>query len=170
MLDEFAPLQRFEDIIRADGWTSLFPALDELSQAVIGHKLFSCSIFRMSGSESGVAARVYSSDLKNYPVSGLKEIVPNRWTEQVILGRQTFVANSVEDFADVFPDHAFIKSLGLGSVVNLPVIFRGDFIGTVNLLHEAGYYSDVHIENLDRLVLPALMAFEVSPKALCGRD
>lgn len=164
MPDDIAPLERFGDIVSTSGWTSLFPALEELCQTCVGHKLFSCSAFRMDGPESGVAARIYSNDTVNYPVSGLKDIVPNRWTEQVIVRRKTFVENSVAGFSDVFPDHQLIASLGLGSVVNLPVILRGDFIGTVNMLHDAGYYTKARLENLGRLLLPTLLTFKVSPE------
>ena len=115
-----APLARFARTVRSDGWTNLFPALEELCQACIGHKLFSVSEFRLTGPESGVAARIYTSDSRNYPLSGLKEIVPNRWTGRVIREREVFVANSVEGFSDVFPDHEMIAALGLGSVINLP--------------------------------------------------
>lgn len=165
MLDETTALQRFDAVIRTDRWTSLFPALDELCQASIGHRLFSCSVFQMNGPESGLASRIYTSDSQNYPLSSLKTIVPNRWTDQVIIRRETFVANSVDGFADVFPDHAFIASLGLGSVINLPLIFRGNFIGTVNMLHEAGYYTEERVERARQLAIPALLAFEVSPEA-----
>lgn len=165
MFNEKVPYERFANAVRNDGWTSLFPALEELCQAYVGHRLFSCSIFRMNGPESGVAARIYTNDPVNYPLSGLKEIVPNRWTRQVISERKIFVANTVEGFSDVFPDHEIIASLGLGSVVNLPIILRGSFIGTVNMLHEAGHYTQERLARLDQLALPALLTFEVSPEA-----
>ncbi len=165
MLDEIAPLRRFDEVVRTKNWTSLFPALDELCADLVGHKLFSCSVFDMTGSQKGVAARVYTSDPANYPVSGLKEIVPNRWTDIVIRQRKVFVANSVEGFADVFPDHALIASLGLGSVVNLPILLRGAFIGTLNMLHEPGFYSQDRLRDLDQLTLPALLTFELSPES-----
>lgn len=159
MPDLSAPVRKFGETAATEDWTSLFPALDRLSQDLVGHRLFSCSAFRMRSDEDGVAARIYSSDEANYPTSGLKEIVPNRWTDHVIRGRRVFVANSVAGFEDVFPDHAFIASLGLGSVINLPVILKGAFIGTVNLLHETGYYTDKRLARLDHVTLPALLAF-----------
>lgn len=158
-LDTTIALKRFDDTLKHASWISLFPALDDLFQASIGHLLFSCSAFRMSGPEQGVAARTYSSDPDNYPVSGLKDIVPNRWSDIVIRRREPFVANTVEGFADVFPDHKLIASLGLGSVVNIPVILRGDFIGTVNLLHETGYFKDDRLKVIQLLSLPAVLAF-----------
>jgi hypothetical protein len=30
--------------------------------------------------------------------------------------------------------------LGLGSVLNLPIVFQGRCLGTMNLLHQAGWY------------------------------
>jgi hypothetical protein len=50
-------------------------------------------------------------------------------------------------------------------VINLPLIFRGNFIGTVNMLHEAGYYTEERVERAKQLAIPALLAFEVSPEA-----
>jgi hypothetical protein len=160
--DTSPPLARFETAARSAGWTSLFPALQDLCQATIGHRLFSCSSFCMDGPQSGVAARVHTSDAVHYPQSGLKEIQRNRWTEQVVARHQVFVANDVAGFADVFPDHDLIASLGLGSVVNLPVILRGAFIGTVNMLHEPGYYTAERLRALPSLGVPALLAFSVA--------
>ncbi len=160
-----APLARFARTVRSDGWTNLFPALEELCQACIGHKLFSVSEFRLTGPESGVAARIYTSDSRNYPLSGLKEIVPNRWTGRVIREREVFVANSVEGFSDVFPDHEMIAALGLGSVINLPVVLGGEFIGTVNLLHAPGHYIDDRLAKLDQLALPAVLSFAIDRDA-----
>ncbi|MCE0507313.1 GAF domain-containing protein [Roseivivax sp. GX 12232] len=162
MLNAVDPLTQFADVVAGKGWTSLFPALEKHSQATIGHILFSCSVFRKAPGANWVAARVYSNDEKNYPTSGLKEIVPTRWTELVISQGKTFVANSVEQFSDVLADHVKIESMGLGSVVNLPVVVCGQFIGTVNLLHEAGYYTGARVSDLSTLTLPALLSFQLS--------
>ncbi|WP_116087490.1 GAF domain-containing protein [Tropicimonas sp. IMCC34011] len=165
MLDAADPLNQFTDVVAAEGWTSLFPALEEFSQAKIGHILFSCSVFQKASGTTWVAARVYSNDEENYPTSGLKEILPTRWTELVIAERKTFVANSVAEFADVLADHAKIESLGLGSVVNLPIFYRGEFVGTVNLLHKPGYYTESREAKIPTLVLPSLLAFQASKEA-----
>lgn len=160
--DATQALDRFDAAVRAPGWTSLFPALEELFRTTLGHRLFSCSAFRMEGTGKGVAARVFSSDTINYPISGLKDIVPNRWSDIVINRQDTFVANSVAGFSDVFPDHQLIASLGLGSVVNLPVVLQGEFVGTVNILHETGYYTEQRLQGLGRLRLPSALAFVLS--------
>lgn len=158
------PVQLFTQALAADGGPGPFAALDALCQSLVGHRLFSCSRFDLD-SGSGTAARVYTSDEASYPTSGLKEIVPNRWTETVLDRHETFVANSVEGFADVFPDHAFIASLGLGSVVNLPVILRGKMLGTVNILHVAGHFDAARLERLGPIGPAALLAFVLDRQA-----
>jgi hypothetical protein len=72
---------------------------------------------------------------------------------------QTFVANSVDGFSDVFPDHVLIASLGLGSVVNVPVIVRGRFLGTVNILHEGSYFRPDRLEALEKVEAASQIAF-----------
>jgi GAF domain-containing protein len=161
-LPESPALTRFAQTVQAPGWTSLFPALALLCAEVAGHRLFTCSVFRLSGPETGLSARVYSSDQASYPVSGLKPVTPNRWTGIVIGEGRPFVANTVAGFVDVFPDHAFIAALGLGSVVNLPLIRGGQFLGTVNLLHQAGYFTPARLAALGQVTLPALLAFALS--------
>jgi hypothetical protein len=39
-----------------------------------------------------------------------------------------------------FNDHETILALGLGSALNIPVVFEGRCLGTMNLLHQAGWY------------------------------
>ena len=56
-----------------------------------------------------------------------------------------------------FADHELIISLGLESIVNLPVRWQGQVLGTLNLLHGPGYYSDASVA-LGRLLTPHLVA------------
>lgn len=153
------PMSDYARTLRTAAGDGAFAALDRLCQAIIGHRLFSCSRFEMDGQGGGTAARIYTSDEANYPTSGLKEVVPNRWTRIVIDRHDTFVANTVEGFSDVFPDHVLIASLGLGSVVNLPVVLSGSLLGTVNILHEAGHFTPDRMAALGQLEVAAQLAF-----------
>lgn len=155
-----SPVSEFIANTASAGWNNLFPALDRFCNQSVGHKLFSCSIFEIDAVGNGTAARIYTSDEESYPVSGLKDMVANRWTKLVVEQHETFVANSIAEISDVFPDYEKIASLGLGSVINLPVIFKGQFLGTVNMLHDEGYYTEERLEAVNELFLPALVAFK----------
>src|ERR1700730_11620808 len=113
-------------------------ALEAIFRQEVGVKLFTVMEF---DAELGLARRLYSSDPENYPVSGSKPLTPGPWSQCVIDERKLFVANDIDAIADVFPDFELIRSLGCESVVNVPAVFADEVIGTVNILHGAGYYT-----------------------------
>lgn len=127
--------------------------LEDLARTVPGHRLFTVMTVDMA---AGLARRAYTSHPSEYPVSGTKPIERNRWFEIVHGQRQSFVANSIEDIATVFPDHALIASLGCGSVLNLPVVLKNDLVATINMLDEPGHYTPERVKEAEALLtLPA---------------
>jgi GAF domain-containing protein len=133
----------------ASGWK----ALEDLAQSLVGHKLFTVMTVDMA---AGLSRRAYSNQPAAYPVSGTKPIPDNRWFDIIHRQRQTFVANTIEDIATVFPDHQLIDSLGCGSVVNLPVVLEGELVATINLLHAAGHYTPERVATAEvQLAVPA---------------
>ena len=133
----------------ASGWK----ALEDLAQSIVGHKLFTVMAVDMA---AGLSRRAYSNQPAAYPVSGTKPIPDNRWFDIIHRHRRTFVANTIEDIATVFPDHELIASLGCGSVVNLPVVLEGDLVATINLLHAAGHYTPDRVAAAEtELAIPA---------------
>ena len=134
----------------------IFAALESLVQTEVGAVIFSCSTFDL---RSGQSRRIYTNLPLIYPVSGLKEIIPNIWTKQVLDGGKSFVANTIEQIRQVFPDHEIIEKLGCGAVVNMPVFLAGQFLGTVNVLHRTQYYQPPLVQKLHDLRLAAMLAF-----------
>jgi hypothetical protein len=97
--------------------------------------------------------RAYTSHPEQYPAQGTKPLTHDAWHSQVIAGRETFVANSAAAFETVFFDHALITSLGLGSAVNIPVSDDGgQVLATVNLLAEAGHFTQAKLGVYQALV------------------
>jgi hypothetical protein len=125
-------------VSEAKGSESGWKALEDLAQRVVGHKLFTVMTVDMA---AGLARRAYSNHPAAYPVSGTKPIHHDSWFDIVHGQRRSFVANTIEDIAKVFPDHELIASLGCGSVLNLPVVLEGDLVATINLLHAPGHYT-----------------------------
>ncbi|HLW91291.1 MAG TPA: GAF domain-containing protein [Roseiarcus sp.] len=146
-------------------------ALQNIFRQEVGARLFTVMTFNAS---TGLSQRVHSSHPREYPVSGFKPLSVGLWSRTVIDKRQTFVANTIEAIAEVFPDYELIRSLGCESVVNLPVIFADAVIGTVNILDVAGYYTPdrvATIESLAPFAAPALLAARLAgPQPDARRD
>ena len=126
-------------------------ALCELTERTIGVRLFTLMTFDR---QKGLAKRVYSNMPDDYPVSGTKEVDSNLWTDHVLDGRKTFVANTIDEIASVFPDFELIRSLGCESCINVPVEVCGAVLGTLNCLHGKGYYNDDRVRAAETLKLP----------------
>ena len=115
-----------------------FRALDAALGAVLGHMLFTVLIHHEATRES---ARVYTNQPAAYPVGGRKPLRETAWGRQVIGERRAFIGRTVADIVEHFPDHALIRSLGCGAVLNLPVVWNDRLLGTINLLHEEHWYD-----------------------------
>ena len=131
-------------------------ALGRLAQSHVGTRLFTLMTF---DEDTGHGHRFHSSMPEIYPVSGRKPIPRGIWFETVIERREVFVANSIEDIADVFPDHELIRSIGCESVLNIPVWNEDTILGTVNCLDRAGAYGPDRVAAAADLRLPAIPCF-----------
>ncbi len=143
----------FVRAIAARGATveTAFEALWALTRDTVGVKLFTVMTHDAT---RGMAQRIYSNMPDAYPVSGTKPANETDWTRQVITNKQTFVANDIEGIAAVFSDHELIRSLGCESVINVPITIGGKVMGTINCLHEAGYYTRERVGASEALKLP----------------
>ena len=142
---------------------ALFSALDAALGAILGHRLF--TLMRYDAA-SGDSERVYTTHPAQYPVGGRKPLNPTPWTEQVLRRRQPYLGRTFADVRAVFFDHALIASLGCGSVLNVPVAWDGRSLGTINLLHEEGWYDagDAGLGLLfAALAVPAYLTLENAP-------
>ena len=147
-------------IAEATNAEAAFAALQQLTQATVGAKLFTYMTVDMA---SELARRAYTSDPANYPTSGTKPITYGPWFEVVHTERRFFVANTIADIAAVFPDYELIDSLGCQSVVNMPVILHGELVGTVNMLDVAGHYTVERVQTIkDVLSIPAKLAAKIA--------
>jgi hypothetical protein len=117
----------------------LWAALDAALGVVIGHKLFTVLRFHADSRES---ERCYTNQPVAYPVGGRKPFNESAWSRQVFGERRPYIGRTAEDIRTVFFDHALIASLGYDAVLNVPVAHDGRVLGTLNLLHEAGWYDD----------------------------
>jgi hypothetical protein len=130
-----------------------YAAVDALVQQVIGHRLF--TLMRVDESRTEVE-RVYSSNVTAYPVGGRKQKRGTPWSRVVLDRGEVFVARTPEEIRAAFADHALIESLGVSAIMNVPIAWAGRSIGTMNILHEAGWFTEQH-ESTGRLIAPFLV-------------
>jgi hypothetical protein len=133
-----------------------FRAVDAALAATTGHILFTILIHhpRLRQSE-----RFYTNMPEAYPVGGRKPVTDSAWMKRVIGEGEPYIGRTREDIKEVFYDHELIWSLGCESVINMPVRWAGHTVGTLNLLHRAGWYdeSDLPVTRLfAHLALPAM--------------
>lgn len=130
---------RFEqDLSAAKTADEAYGALDTLVRSTVGVNLFTVMTMDLDAME---ARRVFTSDEDKYPVTGTKEITKDRWYNHVVTEEKTFVANTLEDIATVFPDAKLVGSMGLGSVVNIPIRENGTLVATVNISDAEHHYT-----------------------------
>lgn len=157
------PRETFEtELAAATAPDTAFAALHRLADALVGARLFTVMTI---DAEAGLARRAYTSHPEDYPATGTKPIEQNAWYRVVSVEGRPFVANTIEEIAEVFPDHSVIASLGCASVINLPVILAGRFAGTINLLDAAGHFTPERQTIARRdLTLPAMAALALATR------
>ena len=134
-----------------------FRALERAMGAVIGHKLFTVLVHYPKARES---ERRYTNQPAAYPVGGRKPVTTSAWTERLFVEQRPYIGKSAQDIREVFFDHELILSLGCASVLNVPVAWNGRTLGTINLLHEAGWYDEADVpiaQTFAALAAPALL-------------
>ena len=155
-----SPLETLADCLEKPGQPeTLFEALEQQTKTLVGHKLF--TLLYVDGLE---VARVYSSNTSAYPVFGRKPMGPTPWGKLVMEGRQPYLGKDAASIRWAFFDHELIASLGLGSVINIPVVYNGETIGTMNLLDAEHHYTQAHV------LLVAALAPSLIPAFLLARS
>ncbi len=153
-------MNEIESVLAAHAETAqpeaTFRAVDAALAASPGHILFTILIHHPALEQS---ERFYSNMPGPYPVGGRKPVNQTAWMRKVVHGGEAYIGRTKEDIRDVFYDHELIWSLGCESVLNMPVRWRGQTLGTLNLLHRAGHYTEAHVAHvklLAHLALPAM--------------
>ncbi len=116
----------------------LYCRLEEISGEVLGHRLF--TIMRHDP-DCAEVERVHSNMPAVYPVGGRKRKKDTAWSDHVLGAMKVFRGADAVSIRAAFDDYETILGLGLGSALNVPVVAHGRCIGTMNLLHEPGWYQ-----------------------------
>ncbi len=119
-----------------------FAAIDKAVAAAIGHTLFTILIHHPALNES---ERFYTNMPDAYPVGGRKTTSTAPLMKLILGEGKPYIGYTRDDIVANFGDHELILSLGCESVLNMPLVWNGQAIGSMNLLHRANYYSEADI-------------------------
>lgn len=119
-----------------------FAAVENAANKFIGQVLFTVMAFDERAMQ---VQRIYSNNPEAYPPGGKKDKRETQWGRHVLQKGRPFIGLNSEDIRANFNDHELIMGLGLGSVLNVPVRVCGRTIGTMNLLHKPGFYSELDL-------------------------
>ncbi len=136
----------------------LYTAVDALVQRAIGHRLFTLMRFHEATME---VERVHSSNTRAYPVGGRKPKRGTPWGQVVLDQGEVFIARDADEVRRAFDDHALIFSLGIESIMNVPIGFCGRRLGTMNIANEAHWFREEDAEAgrlIAALLVPAFLA------------
>ncbi len=136
---------------------TLYRALDAETKRLVGHRLF--TLLYVDGQE---VARVYSNTPAAYPVFGRKPMGPTPWGAHVLEGRKPYLGRDMAAIRWAFFDHELIASLGCGSVINIPIVYDGMTIGTMNLLDAEHHYTEADVPKVAALAPVLIPAFLIA--------
>tara|TARA_B100002019_G_scaffold292048_1_gene314009 strand:+ start:577 stop:1068 length:492 start_codon:yes stop_codon:yes gene_type:complete len=145
--ENIAYLQKLKSLNKESGL--IFNSLDNILNDFIGHKLFTILKFDKINSK---LERIYTSNPREYPLQGKKDVIRNFWQVQVLEKGIAYIGYNSQDIKNSFSDFDLIKKLGCSSVLIIPVKSGGNIKGSVNLLHEESWYSNNHVKIAQSLV------------------
>jgi GAF domain-containing protein len=159
---ELTDLSRLVHALRAARQPdAIFREVYALACETPGCKLFTIMSF---DEERYEVERLYTNMPTVYPLGGRKKKGGSAWAEHTLEQLKPFRATDPAGIRAAFDDHAVITGMGLGSILNIPVAYDGRCIGTMNLTHVEGWYTQAHEES--GLLLASFLA---APLALYQR-
>jgi hypothetical protein len=126
---------------RAAAWA----AIDALVDTLYDRKLFTALNHLAATSE---VERLYSSNTTAYPVGGRKQKKDTHWGKKTLDEGELYICHTAADIERTFFDHALIKSLGVGGMVNVPVMVSGTCIASLSVSAGTDRFSEADAPEL----------------------
>jgi hypothetical protein len=133
-----------------------FRAVQEELARDPGHILFTILVHHPALRQS---ERFHTNMPDAYPIGGRKPVTDTDWMRRVIGNGEPYIGRTHDDIRANFFDHELIHSLGCESILNMPVRWRGQTMGTLNLCNRAGFYDERHLPRVRLIAQLALPAF-----------
>ena len=114
--------------------------------------------------------RLYSSAASRWPVDGVKRKTYTPWTETLFVRGQPFVAEGADALARAFDDYGQMQSLGIDTVVNVPLLRGNLCYATFNVFGSRGRWQPHEVLGIRLLALAAARWVEPVPELMYRFD
>jgi len=167
--------QLLSELPRAQGLDAEMLIINSVRRQLIGPGLLTVNLrcSPLPSAEDGdntlELQRVWTSDPKAYPIAGRKTKKLTPWSRQLLIRGEVFIGEGRTALQAVFDDHALIASLGLQSIVNVPMFDgQGHCFATFNLLGRQPQWmpQDIALAQLLAALTAPAIAREVRRTAL----
>ena len=133
-------------------------AIDALTVRLYDRRLFTALNHLPATAE---VERLYSSNTDAYPVGGRKQKKDTHWGKATIDQGQLYICHTAADIERTFFDHALILSLGVGGMVNVPVMLGGRCVASLSISAATDRFSEADAPQLALiagLTLPLILS------------
>jgi len=143
-------------IASSDMPLSVFQAIERIAAARMRVSIFSAS---NCFADSLELERIYSSRPDVYPVGARKSKRLTNWAQYVLKDRRVFVGEGPLEMAAAFDDQERMASLGIRSIINVPVVARDKLLGVLAFARSETRVSAEDLANARLLGIAATVAF-----------
>lgn len=143
---------------RAASFEAALAHIDATREAALGRSLLTINLNATTANDPPDEVqlqRLWSSDPEAYPAYGRKRKTSTAWTQQLFGRAEIFIGEGDAALAEVFDDHVLISTLGLHSVVNVPMLEGGRCVATFNVLCARSHWQSREIGLVRLLALLA---------------
>ncbi|MET1115039.1 MAG: GAF domain-containing protein [Comamonas sp.] len=135
------------ELPRAPDFNAAMQVIERVRQRLLGDGLL--TVNQVEWPEDALQAevidlqRIWSSRPVEYPVAGRKRKALTPWTRQLLLASEIFIGEGPAALQQVFDDNRLILSMGLQSVMNVPLVGAdGRCFATFNLLGTRAQWTE----------------------------
>lgn len=125
-----------------DARADVLRAVESIATARMQVTIFSASVFLPEAME---LQRIHSSRPDVYPVGARKSKRGTSWAEQVLQRRQVFIGEGPLEMAAAFDDQERMASVGIRSIINVPVVVGDRCLGVLNFARGVERVSSAEI-------------------------
>lgn len=136
------------------GSVAIFDILAERIRENVGSRLVTVLV---PSSDAPFLMRVFSNNWEQYPLGRADPVEDSIWFRRLFSDGEAIVANDADAIEAWLPGFNSYLAQGYGSLANVPIVVSGTTIGLLNLMDDAGHFTDARLAALrDELPLAAL--------------